>query len=25
MKEFIIIQDKVEVFKSENNRNYINT
>ena len=25
MREFIIIQDKVEVFKSENNRNYINT
>ena len=25
MKEFIIIQDKVEVFRSENNRNYINT
>ena len=25
MQEFIIIQDKVEVFKSETNRNYINT
>ena len=25
MREFIIIQDKVEVFKSETNRNYINT
>lgn len=25
MREFIIIQDKVEVFKSEINRNYINT
>ena len=25
MREFIIIQDKLEVFKSENNRNYINT
>ena len=25
MREFIIIQDKVEVFKSETNRKYINT